>query len=476
MEDKIIDTDEKRKHGENRCPDCGASDVTLDIKKGKLRCNYCGKEFEPKEVEGIDKEAKDVVGVKKGSGTKDIKQTDDVITLKCGGCGAEVVINTNETTNARCHWCRSILSINSQIDNGSIPDEVLPFKLEKKEAESRIQAFVQSKKFFAHPKFVQEFKTDNIMGVYFPYLLIDCNAHAIFSGEGGDVARTYTIVTGKDKDGKDETKTVHDIDVYDVERDFDIAIDDLTIESSKDKLDKKNKSKTTNIINSIMPFDTENCVKYESNYLVGYTSEKRDINISDIEEKINQSLVDIARFAINTDLKKYDAGIHWDDEKLEIKGKQIVSAYLPVWLYSYQDEKNILHYVAVNARTGETMGSIPMNKRKLFGIAFLIDFIILAIILLLYFLTNISAFFVFFLFLLTGPIYYAIKGSSYRNSGARHKYELETKSTITNLVRKDVQTDTLRERSFSTIDGVNNNRLVGEYTNYKVDIQESDKK
>lgn len=475
MEEKVIDTDNKKQHGENRCPNCQASDVTLNIKKGKLVCNYCGTEFEPEEVEGIEKEAKNLKGITVGSGTKDIKEGNDIITLKCGGCGAEVVINSNEATNARCHWCRSILSLNSQIDNGAVPDEVLPFKLEKQEAESKIRDFVEKRKFFAHPTFIKEFNSKNIMGVYFPYLLVDCNAHAKFSGEGGHLLRSYTIVVGKDKDGNEKKETVYDIDLYNVERDFDIAIDDLTIESSKDKLNKKAKDKTTNIINSIMPFDTENCVKYQANYLAGYTSEKRDINIGDLEDKVNQSLVDVARHAINTDLKLYTSGISWKDENLNIKGKQWVSAYLPVWLYSYLDQKNILHYVAVNARTGETMGSVPMNKKRLLGIAFLIDIIILGVILLLYYLTNISAFLVFLISLIAGPIFYASKGSSYRNSGARHNYELETKSTITNLKRVDNQVRTLRERSFSHISGVNQNRIVGEYTDIKKEENEENK-
>ena len=468
MKERIINTD-SNSEVEKRCPDCGASDVTLDIKKGLLKCNYCGKEFSTKEIEEKDKEAKDVIGVKKGAGTKDITSSNDIITIKCTGCGAEVVINTKENTTARCHWCRSILSINSQIDNGAIPDEVLPFKVEKKEAEEKIKQYVEKRKFYANKNFLREFKTNNIMGVYFPYLIIDCNGHGHFSGEAGHIKREYTIVKGKDANGNDEKETVYDIDVYNIERDFDIAIDDLTIESSKDKLDKKNKHKTTNIINSIMPYDTENCIKFESNFLEGFTSEKRDINISDIEEKMDQSLLDITRYTLNKDLTFYNSGVNWKEEKLDIKGKQIVSAYLPVWLYSYLDKKNILHYVAVNGRTKETMGSIPMNKMKIFIISFLIDLILLGLVLGLYYLTNASAILILLMFLLAGPIYYGTTVSSYRNKSARHKYEIETKSNMTNLKKKDNHKTTLYEHSFSQISGVNNNRIIGENTKTKTD-------
>ena len=46
--------------------------------------------------------------------------------------------------------------------------------------------------------------------------------------------------------------------------------------------------------------------------------------------------------------------------------------YLPVWLYSYYHEdggKGMVHYIAVNGRTGETMGSVPVSKPRLLAAA-----------------------------------------------------------------------------------------------------------
>ena len=465
---KVVETGNHDKHGENRCPQCEASDVTYNIKKKKLVCNYCFTEFDAENVEEIEKDVSNLNEEIRGSGTKDIdNNVDDIITLKCGGCGAEVVINTKESVNARCHWCRSILSINSQIENGAVPDVVLPFDLDKKVAEEKIKDFVEKRKFFAHPIFKKEFTTNNVMGVFFPYMLVDANCHGSYSGEGGHVARSYEIVVGKDDDGKEKKETVYDIDVFHIERDFDIAIDDLSIESSLDKLNKSNKTKTTNIINSIMPFDTAKCVKYNSNYLAGYTSEKRDVNVGDLEEKVFKELKDVTRHALNSDLKYYDSGVKWDKEELNIKGKQWISAYLPVWLYSYQDTKKTLHYVAVNGCTGETMGSIPMNKRKLFFISLLIDILIFAVI---FYFTNESdntGFLVFYLFLIVGPIYYHSKLSKYRNKNARHKYETETKNTVSNMKKVDEKNHTLREQSSRSLPGANNYKLDGEQVKIK---------
>jgi len=262
----IVKTDLNNKDGQNKCPSCGATDIRLNQKTGKLKCLYCRSEFESEKVDGLEEDASKLNGEIIGSGaTNIIADTNDMITLKCSSCGSEVVIDTASSTQARCHWCRHTLSINQQIPNGSVPDMVLPFKLQKNIAQNNIDSFVKKRSFFAHPTFKKEFTSDNIMGVYLPYMLVDINGHSYLKGQGEIKIRQYSI-------GSDEHKTTYyDADLYDVEREFDLYVNDLTVESSKDKLNHTSSDKTTNIINSIMPFDTENCVKWDSNYIKGFT-------------------------------------------------------------------------------------------------------------------------------------------------------------------------------------------------------------
>ena len=462
QEPQIIEVNHNSKDGQYRCPGCGASEITPNPKTGKLKCNYCGTEFDSKKIE-LDNDIFKLKGTILGMGAKNIKKdAKDVITLKCGGCGAEVVIDTANAPHARCHWCRSILSINSQIENGAIPDAILPFQLPKEEAEKKIDTFVHKRTFFAHPTFKREFTTNNIMGVYFPYLLVDASCHAKFAGEGEHLVRRYTVGSG------DDEETRYDADSYKVERDFNIAIDDLSIESNLDRLDKTSNEKTNNIINSIMPFDTENIIEYQSNYLVGYTSEKRDVNVEELNNKVGAQLKDIARHSIKTDLKYYDRGIHWNEEDFKVIGSRWIAAYLPVWLYSYlqvKGDKKILHYVAVNARTGETMGSVPINMPLLIGISGIIELFCL-------FLTS----FLFFaiewddddnpiglaLLLLGGFIFYGIMYARYRNKGARHTYEKETKHMIKDIKRVDELLEHKKGLKNSVIKDRNDDKIEGD--------------
>ena len=456
----VVNLNEDAKNGQTKCPKCGATDISLNVKNGKLRCNFCRHEFEPQKLETNEKDLSNLKGETIGSGAADIiADTKDILTFKCSSCGAEVVIDTASQTQARCHWCRNTLSINEQIPNGAVPDTVLPFKIPKEEAKKSIEEFVGKRKFYAHPKFRKEFTSENVMGVYLPYMIVDSNSHACFIGQGEHETRRYSVKRG------DRTETRYDADLYAVEREFDMTVDGLTVESSLDKLDTKSKSKTTNIINSIMPFDTENCVKWDANYIKGYTSEKRDTNVNELKGLVAAQTKDIARFAANETLGHYDRGVRWDSEDLTIKGQTWKSAYLPVWLYSYQQKKgndSLLHYVAVNARTKETMGSVPIHKPKLFFVSLLVE--ILGAFATFFTISNIKDSddkYWPWIFLLAGFIYYFIIYSKYRNQGARHGHEKETKHNVTNLRTVDEFIRKKTGLSNSSMEGANNTRVGG---------------
>jgi hypothetical protein len=450
--------------GQNKCPKCGATDISVNPKTGKLRCNFCRFEFEPDLVE--DKGPEDLEGTNIGAGASKIEEdAQDMVTLKCQSCGAEVVIDTTSSTQARCHWCRNTLSINNQIANGAVPDVILPFKVTKEEARDRIASFVGRRKFFAHPRFRREFTTENISGVYLPYMIVDMKGHMELSGVGEVTVGEYNV--GSD----DKKRIVYDVDVYNVSRSFDIDIDDLTIESSSDKLDVSNRTKTNNIINSIMPFDTDNVVKYNSNYLKGFTSEKRDTNVEDLKDLSNIQASDIARYSTNSTLNKYDRGVRWDKESFNISGQSWTAAYLPVWLYSYMETKGsqkVLHYVAVNARTKETMGSVPINMGRLVFMSAIVEiFGILIGFILSMSQTRDSDY--TWIFYLLGFIYFMVMYMRYRNSNARHTYERETKFEIKNMQTSDQKIRTMHGVESSSMSEANNKLLKGKRSAFNLD-------
>ena len=251
-------------------------------------------------------------------------------------------------------------------------------------------------------------------------------------------------------------------------RDFDLMIDDLTIESSSDKLKQDLKVNTNNVINSIMPFDTDNCVEWNPSYLRGYASEKRDTNVDILKPAVEMQSKDIARYQARQTMEFYDRGARWEKESLEIKGTSWKAAYLPVWLYSYyQQDKQLMHYVAVNARTGETMGSVPINKTRLMIVSAIVE--VLGIVL---------GWFWFRFWIgvdmdddnpalwgalgfTPGFIFYWVQTNRYRNMSARHMHEKDTKSDAKNMKKIDELKEHRKRLQQSRIQGENGNSVQG---------------
>ncbi|TNM41126.1 TFIIB-type zinc ribbon-containing protein [Nocardioides albidus] len=364
----IETVNESLKDGLNRCPKCGSTDVRLRASTGMLVCLFCRNEWHEARVEeefGLGEGIDDLEGTVIASGAEDIAaDASDMLTFKCEACGAEVVVDTAHALNARCHWCRHTLNVNQQIPNGAVPDAVLPFKLVKEEAIEKIREFASKRRLFAHKRFKKEFVPENVLGVYLPYLVIDARAESQYWGKGEVQTRRWTEKKG------DDTVTYYAADVYQVSRQVRFTVDDLTVEGSSERADFGS-DKTNNIINTILPFDTKNAVRWNASYLVGFTSEKRDLNVEAVTPVLEDQLLSIGRSQVRSSLGRFDRGVRWEQEKLDVGGSRWISMYLPVWLYSYQQESNgVLHYIAVNARTGETMGSIPVSQPKLLLAAF----------------------------------------------------------------------------------------------------------
>ncbi len=355
--------------GVNRCPQCGATDIQLRPSAGTLICLFCRHEWSEARLDETiaNGDLTALRGTTMGSGATDIDTgADTMITMKCAGCGAEVVVNTAEQMGSRCHWCRHVLTVNEQVPNGAVPDAVLPFKITHAAAMEKINEFAGKRRMFADRAFVREFKSENVVGVYMPYMVIDGNLSADVAGFGEIETRQYTRGSGDNKE------TVYDADVFEVQRHVDFTVDDLTIESSAERANHDSSVNTNNIINTILPFDTENAVKWNASYLTGFTSEKRDQDVTHLHPELQDQMLSIARAQLVSSVDRYDRGVRWEREKLEVHGTRWVAMYLPVWLYSYYHEsggKGMVHYIAVNGRTGEVMGSVPVSQKRLVGAA-----------------------------------------------------------------------------------------------------------
>lgn len=354
------------KDGANRCPNCGATDIRPTLGSDELICHYCRHQWVAVRVEdafGLGDGIDQLEGTVIASGAADIApDASSMVSFKCSGCGAEVTINTENAMTARCHWCRHVFGVNEQVANGAVPDAVLPFHIRKEDAVQRISQFVGKRRLFALKAFKEQFTPENVTGVYLPYMIVDGNASAEINGYGEIAKGRKTVRTGL------RTRTLHVADVYRLKRHADFTVDDLPLESSAERGDLDTSRNTNNIINAIQPFDTKNAVKWNASWLYGFSSEKRDQNVAQLRQRLEDQLLSIARAQVETSVDGYDRGVRWESERLDLHGSRWVTMYLPVWLYSFHQPGaggGMLHYIAVNGRTGETMGSVPLQRWKI---------------------------------------------------------------------------------------------------------------
>ena len=352
-----------------KCASCGGTDIRYVVEARSLVCANCRSRYNEARLEDqvdLTGGIRELKGTSVAHSSQDLTEQ-NTATLKCSGCGAEVVIDVHETVQVRCHWCRNYLSPNSRISNGASPDAVAPFLVLQHDAVEIIREFVERRKFYAHPRFKREFAPENVVGVYLPYFVFDGRAHADLTGQAEVQTGSWTEKHG------DSFKTYYSADVYDVTRSFDMSVDDLLLESNRGHGNMTAPSQTNYIINAILPFNVKDALRYNPNYLRGFTSERRDVNVSEMDHIVQDHLLSIARSKGDGMADQYDRGVRWDTEHVDLQGSRWVTVYLPVWLYSYyQSELGLKHFVAVNGQNGRVMGSVPVNKAMLFLVTFLI--------------------------------------------------------------------------------------------------------
>lgn len=359
---EIIATPTGADDGVNRCVKCGASEVTYNAATSMFMCGFCRHQWQAVAIDaamGLSDGIDALRGTVMSTAAVDIEDEGALVTLHCDGCGSDVVIDTDHNLRARCHWCKHELSLNNRVPNGAVPDGILPFSVTKEQAMANIAAFVAERKSFAKAEFSTTFRPENVMGVYLPHMTVDGNIVARLDGVGEILESTYT---------DSDNHTHYRIKRFSLLRTFKVAIDDVVVSSSFDKVNIRSEISTNNIINAILPFDVKNMVRFSSNFLGDtYTSERRDMDIAEAESYAGDHFLTIARASAAPTVGDYDRGVRWEAEQVQIVGSRWTSVLLPVWLYGFVEQTKkgpVTHYMAVNGRSGSTMGSVPINTGK----------------------------------------------------------------------------------------------------------------
>ena len=337
-----------------KCPNCGGG-LTFDPKTQKLMCEYCLSEFTEDEMEKLEGHEAGEAGAAGDSSAVDAGEADgqasggqknagEAMVYTCPSCGAEIV--TDATTAATfCYYCHNPVVLSGRVSGDYLPDHVIPFAIDRRRAEEMFLTWIKKKKFVPE-SFYGNDQIEKLSGVYFPYLMYSCKVDGRVRAEG---ERVNTWVAGNTRFTEHKQ--------FRVEREGCLDVKNLT----RNALSKSNKE----LVEGVLPFETESLVPYQTSYLSGFMAEKRDMESDNFASEAEQEVRNYTIQNLTSSITGYD-NVRIQNSETRIRGAKWHYALLPVWVLTYRHkEQGKTYYFAMNGQTGKICGKLPTDKGKL---------------------------------------------------------------------------------------------------------------
>lgn len=349
-----------------KCPNCDG-ELIFDPVTQNYKCEYCMSGFTQAELEEMkpDSTAEQTVvseqTVESEQTSQDEQTTqgqqEDAVIYTCPSCGAEIVTD-NTTAATFCYYCHNPVVLSGRLSGEFMPDQVIPFAFDKKQAEQKFLDFVHSKKFI--PKaFFRKQQIEKLSGVYFPYWVYECTMDGTMDAQGTNI-RVW-------RSGDMEyTETKY----YSIEREGTVSLSQL----SKNALQKANQQ----LAEGVLPYDMKEIKEFHMGYLSGFLAEKRDIEQESMRQAVSQEVKDYGKHLLRDTISGY-SGVNINSCNLNITAEKWSYVLLPVWTLTYKARNGKLYYYSMNGQTGKTFGELPVDYKKvgiLSGIVALVVFVL----------------------------------------------------------------------------------------------------
>ncbi len=344
-----------------KCPNCGGG-LVFDPETQKFKCEFCLSEFTQAELDKLQKAGASDQVIKEDYGTYDApdeasagqggsaqgagaqeKSAQGMVVYTCPSCGAEIV--TEATTAATsCYYCHNPIVLEGRVSGKFLPDRIIPFQYNKKEATDRFLKYVRKKKYVPRA-FFNEQQIEKLTGVYYPFWVYDCEVEGEIEGSGTKV-RVW-------RSGNYEyTET----SIYRIERGGKVHVQNVTRNALKEG--------DRNLIDAVRPFRIAEATDFSMPYLQGFVAEKRDIESEEVSEELQKTAHDYAVQAMVDTTGEYSSVTPSLDTLHPVK-ESWQYLLLPVWLLTYGASSGQNYYYAMNGQTGEIKGKLPLSMGKL---------------------------------------------------------------------------------------------------------------
>ena len=135
---------------EYKCPCCGGA-IAFDSRIQKMKCPYCDTEFDMETLRQFDEEnlEKDYDPKWQAENVQQPEEELDdedgkLVSYTCESCGGEIIADQTMASSS-CPYCGNPVIVMKKLSGTLKPQTVIPFKLDKKEAEKQLKTHLKGK-------------------------------------------------------------------------------------------------------------------------------------------------------------------------------------------------------------------------------------------------------------------------------------------------------------------------------------------
>ena len=323
-----------------KCPNC-TGELKLDPKATKVKCEYCGSIFDPKELKTTVKTTKEVETIEGKSYT-------------CSQCGA-AVMTFDDTAVTFCSYCGSQAMIEQNMAKQNKPDWIIPFKKDKNDCISAYKS-VLNRALFTPNSLKDTAVLEKFRGIYMPYCVYDLESKGNNTFEGSK----YSHRSG-------DYQIYND---YKIHADIDSSCSGISYDMSSSFYDDYSQS---------IPFNSKEKEEFNVNYLPGFYADKPDVPLETYDKIArNFAMGESKKYLVKEkQFRKY--GCYNPMVSYEVKSRSV--ALYPLYFLAIRDkkEKNV-YYAIVNGQTGKVAADLPVSFPKYIIASLILSVVIFIII------------------------------------------------------------------------------------------------
>jgi len=335
------------------CENCGGL-IRFSIAKQKFACESCGSE------KILQKISDKVVENPFGAYLEREKRAvpfEGMAQVACQRCGMEISFD-NKQIAGTCPMCGSTQVATIKQRAGIPPDGIVPFKIDKQDAQQRFREWAKSR-WFAPNDFKKRYGEGDLKGMYLPFWTYDADVTSQYSGLGGK----RRVV--RDSQGRATVVT----DWYPVSGHVRSSFDDVQVCAS----DKQEN------IQGILPFNTvHNTTPFSPGHLSGYYAEVYTIKAdAGFDTAKNIMEITMRQLATSDILRRYDTAMV-QSLRSEYSNVTYKHVLLPLWESAFGYSGKTYHYL-INGENGKVSGNRPWSVPKIIA-AIVVGLIVLGLL------------------------------------------------------------------------------------------------